>query len=60
MHSITSSKSMQSTNRIQVKVYLYSINNFLFHWVIDADDSGIIISEDILKDIPRYNEISWK
>ena len=50
----------QFTARIQVNVIILNY----FHWVIDEDDSGmIIISEDILeiiKDIPRYNEISWK
>ena len=57
----------QFTARIQVKVIILNY----FHWVIDEDDSGmIIISEDILeiiKDIPRYNyhgnnelKISWK
>ena len=44
----------QFTARIQVKVIILNY----FHWVIDEDDSGmIIISEDILeiiKDIPRY------
>ena len=57
----------QFTARIQAKVIILNYS-FLFHLVIDEDDSGIIISEDILeiikdiprycKDIPRYNEIS--